>query len=258
MAHFNAIFLSDIHLGNNDCKAEFLLEFLAQNTCDTLYLVGDIVDLWAMTNKFRWPAAHNEVFHKIIELSHGQCKVCYLPGNHDAPLQRYDGLHIGDIEVKRDMVHTTAQNKSYLVLHGDQFDEQVTLGRFEKIVGDIGYDALLWINRTYNRIRSYRKAPYRSLAGEIKSRIKGAQLAIHRYKVAATNEARERQLDGVICGHIHHPESDMIDGVEYINDGDWVENCTALCEDTAGNMILVDWVKEREEAPSHLSVVKVA
>lgn len=138
--HHKAIFISDIHLGSTDCKAELLLEFLTYNTCDTLYLVGDIVDLWAMQRQFKWPEAHNAIFHKIIELSH-QCKVIYLPGNHDAPLQKYDGLAIGDIQVVRETIHVTQQDKRFLVLHGDRFDDDVTLGKFESWIGDFD-DAL--------------------------------------------------------------------------------------------------------------------
>ncbi|MDG1121062.1 MAG: UDP-2,3-diacylglucosamine diphosphatase [Glaciecola sp.] len=254
--HYNAIFLSDIHLGNPDCKAELLLEFLALHTCNSLYLVGDIVDLWQMQKQFTWPEKHNEVLHKIIALSHTNCQVKYLPGNHDAPLQKYNDLHIGDIEVKRKMVHTTILKQQFLVLHGDQFDEYVTLGKFQNWLGNTGYDLVLLLNRQYNLFRSWKKAPYRSLAGYIKSRIKGAQAAIHRYKVACIDEAKFLNLDGVICGHIHHPEQDEIDGILYFNDGDWIENCSALCETQSGDMILLDWVAERERQKSELRSIK--
>ncbi|MBE1286187.1 MAG: UDP-2,3-diacylglucosamine diphosphatase [Alteromonadaceae bacterium] len=249
--HHKAIFISDVHLGSTDCKAELLLEFLHHNTCDVLYLVGDIVDLWAMQRQFKWPESHNAIFHKIIQLSH-ECKVIYLPGNHDAPLQKYDGLAIGDIQVVRETVHVTQQDKRFLVLHGDQFDDDVTLGKFEAWIGDKGYDLLLWVNRTYNRYRSLNKAPYRSLAGYIKSRIKGAQRAISRYQVASTKYAAEKNVDGVICGHIHHPEQVTTEHGIYINDGDWVENCTALCESMTGELQLVDWVETRDKALSKL------
>lgn len=254
--HHKAIFISDVHLGSTDCKAELLLEFLHHNTCDVLYLVGDIVDLWAMQRQFKWPESHNAIFHKIIELSH-QCKVIYLPGNHDAPLQKYDGLAIGDIQVVRETIHVTQQGKRFLVLHGDQFDDDVTLGKFEAWIGDKGYDLLLWVNRTYNRYRSLNKAPYRSLAGYIKSRIKGAQRAISRYQMASTKYAAEKNVDGVICGHIHHPEQATTEHGIYINDGDWVENCTALCESITGELQLVNWVETRANAQVKFSL-KVA
>lgn len=241
--HHKTIWLSDLHLGNKDCKAEFLLNFLNYNTCDTLYLVGDIFDMWQMTKQFRWPEAHNKVMHKVMEMSGKGTRVVYLPGNHDQPIQSYSGMAFGDIEVEREIIHTTQAGKRYLVLHGDQFDADVTLGRFEAWLGDKGYDLLLFVNRWYNRFRSWRNNHYWSLAGYIKQHIKGANEAIARYRNATCKRAAEMGLDGVICGHIHHPEEHIINGIHYINDGDWIENCSALCEDNNGNLELVHWVE---------------
>lgn len=246
--HFRSVFISDTHLGNKDCKAEFLLHFLNNMSCDTLYLVGDIVDMWSMSKQFRWPDAHNEVMHKIISLSHASTKVIFLPGNHDAPLQKYSGMQFGDIEIHRQYVHKTADNKRYLVLHGDQCDGDVTLGKLHAWIGDKAYDALLFVNRWFNRIRSWRDGHYWSLAGYIKQRIKGANQAIARYKAATAKRAAQMSLDGVICGHIHHPESDIVDGIHYVNDGDWIENCSALVEDSHGELTLIDWVAYTKEA----------
>lgn len=239
--HFNALWLSDIHLGNKDCKAEFLLDFLQHNSCDTLYLVGDIIDMWQMSKQFRWPDSHNKVLHELMRLSHSNTKVIYLPGNHDAPLQQYDGMNFGDVEIRREAIHQSLNGKSYMVMHGDQFDQDVTLGKLHAWVGDKAYDALLWTNRSFNKLREWQNGHYWSLAGYIKSRIKGANKAIFRYKVAATQHAKKMGYDGLICGHIHHPEKDTIDGIEYINDGDWIENCTALAENQNGELILLDW-----------------
>jgi UDP-2,3-diacylglucosamine pyrophosphatase LpxH len=245
--HFRSVFISDTHLGSKDCKAEFLLHFLNNMTCDTLYLVGDIVDMWSMSKQFRWPDAHNEVMHKIITLSHGITKVIFLPGNHDAPLQKYAGMQFGDIEIHRQCIHKTADNKHYLVLHGDQCDDDVTLGKFHAWLGDKAYDTLLFVNRWFNQFRSWRNGHYWSLAGYIKRRIKGANQAIGRYKTATTKRAAEMGLDGVICGHIHHPESDLVNGIHYVNDGDWIENCSALVEDLQGRLSLIDWVAYTKE-----------
>ena len=234
-----SIFLSDIHLGNKDCKAEYLLSFLNHIQCDTLYLVGDIVDMWQMSKQFRWPQTHNDVLHKLIDMSHTGTRVIFLPGNHDAPLQKYHGMQFGDIDIIRETIHETASGKRYLVLHGDQFDADVTLGRFHQWVGDKGYDLLLLLNRWYNSISRLQKRRYWSLAGYIKRRIKGANLAIERYRNAACKRAREMELDGVICGHIHHPESISQQGIHYVNDGDWVENCSALIEQHDGELRLL-------------------
>ena len=242
--HYKAVWLSDLHLGNRDCKAEFLLDFLNNITTDTLYLVGDIVDMWQMTKQFRWPDAHNQVMHKLMSMSNEGARVVYLPGNHDAPLQSYSGMAFGDIDIKRELVHTTGDGKKYLVLHGDQFDGHVTLGKLEAWVGDKGYDLLLFLNRWYNRFREWKNGDYWSLAGYIKQHIKGANEAIERYRQACCAEAKRRDLDGVICGHIHHPESVQVNGIHYVNDGDWIENCSALVENDNGQLTLIDWVAE--------------
>lgn len=254
--HHSAIFLSDIHLGNKDCKAEHLLDFLKYNKCDKLYLVGDIVDMWQMTKQFHWPALHNEILHTFIRLSQNGTEVIYLPGNHDEPIQKYSGVDIGNISIQREVIHVTKKNEQFVVLHGDQFDGEVTLGKFHSWIGDKAYDALLWANRLHSKYQKLRKGQYWSLAGYIKTRINGANKAIYRYKVACCDYADKKRLDGIICGHIHHPEDDLLGGVRYINDGDWIENCSALIEDESGNLKLVDWaleVRERDYAVEDLT-----
>lgn len=255
--HYRTVFISDIHLGSKDCKAEFLLNFLNNMTCETLYLVGDIVDMWSMSKQFRWPDMHNEIMHKLIALSHQDTRVIFLPGNHDAPLQKYSGMQFGDVEIKRQTIHVSATGKQYLVLHGDQFDGDVTLGKLHSWIGDKGYELLLFLNRWCNRVRAWRNGHYWSLAGYLKQRVKGANEAIERYKHACAMRAKELKLDGVICGHIHHPESDFIEGVHYINDGDWVENCSLVIEDANGEFHLIDWIEySRNSVVTNISIEK--
>lgn len=242
----STLWISDIHLGNRDCKAELLLDFLEHIECKTLYLVGDIIDMWQMSKQFRWPQSHNDVLHKLVSLSRNGTRVVFLPGNHDAPLQQYSGMQFGDIEIMRETIHETASGKRYLVLHGDQFDDDVMLGRFHHWIGDHGYNLLLTVNRWYNAIQQIRKRKYWSLAGYVKQRIAGANLAIARFKSAACHRAAKIGVDGVICGHIHHPESSYFRGVHYINDGDWVENCTAIYEDHCGTLKLLHWAESAE------------
>ncbi len=195
--------------------------------------------MWAMSKQFRWPAKHNDIMHKIFQISQTDTQVYYLPGNHDEPLQKYTGFELSQIKIRREMVHKTQDGKRYLVFHGDQCDGDVTLGKFESWIGDKGYDFLLMLNRWYHLYKQKTNKEYWSLAGYIKSKIKGANAAIERYKKASAKHAKQRGLDGVICGHIHHPESCVIDGIEYHNDGDWVENCSALVEDISGSLQLV-------------------
>ena len=259
--HYRTVWLSDIHLGCKDCKAEYLLDFLNSSTIDTLFLVGDIVDLWALSKKFLWPASHNPFLHKLLSLpdtdeSGHQTRVIYLPGNHDEPAQQYDNMSFGHVEIHREYIHTTANGKKLLLLHGDQFDSEVCFGRLHNWIGDKAYDVLLLLNRWFNAIRTQHGHPYWSLAGHIKTRIRGANDAIARYREAAIARAKKDNLDGIVCGHIHHPEITTIDGITYYNDGDWVENCSALTEDHQGNISLVFWSEElAKQSSSPLSLV---
>ncbi len=244
--HYRTVWLSDIHLGCKDCKADYLLDFLEHTTIDTLFLVGDIIDLWALSKQFRWPASHNKLLHKLLSLSDStnpkhKTKVIYLPGNHDEPAQKYDQMTFGEVEIHREYIHTTASGKKLLLMHGDQFDQEVCFGRTHAWLGDKGYDLLLFVNRWYNFFRAKSGYGYWSLAGYIKSRVRGANEAIGRYRDAAIGTAKARGVDGIVCGHIHHPEMTTVDGVTYYNDGDWIENCSALTEDHQGNMKLVYW-----------------
>ncbi|MCC2605455.1 UDP-2,3-diacylglucosamine diphosphatase [Planctobacterium marinum] len=250
--HFRTVWISDIHLGYKDCKADYLLDFLKRSKIETLYLVGDIVDMWAMSKRFLWPQAHNELFHYLLNLSRSGTKVIYLPGNHDEPCQKYDGMCFGDVEIHREYIHTTADGKKLLLLHGDIFDSEVCFGPVTAWIGDKGYELLLFLNRWYNKARAWLGFPYWSLAGYIKSKISGANEAIERYRVASTNRARELGLDGVVCGHIHHPEVVEMDGVTYYNDGDWIENCSALTENKQGEIALITWTQTaNQEATVH-------
>jgi UDP-2,3-diacylglucosamine pyrophosphatase LpxH len=247
--HYRTVWLSDIHLGSKDCKAEYLLDFLDHNIIDTLFLVGDIVDLWALSKRFLWPAAHNILLHKLLSLpeednSGHRTRVVYLPGNHDDPLQKYDKMTFGHVEIHREYIYQTAKGKKLLLLHGDQFDNEVYFGRVKNWIGDKAYVFLLLLNRGFNAIRTKYGYPYWSLAGHIKTRIRGANDAIARYRQAAITRAKKENVDGIVCGHIHHPEIMTIDGITYYNDGDWVESCSALTEDKQGNIHLIFWSEE--------------
>ena len=238
---YKTVWLSDIHLGSKDCKADYLLSFLKHSNIEKLYLVGDIVDMWAMSKSFRWPQTHNDVLHQLLKLSKSGTQVIYLPGNHDAPLQQYHGLQFGEIEVAREISHITAKGQKLLVLHGDQFDSQLALGKLTTKLGDFGYDLLLFLDRCYHKVQGKHAMRYWSLARYIKSHVKGAQKAIERYREVCCRAARERDFDGVVCGHIHHPEISEHEGTLYFNDGDWVESCSALVEDKQGEIKLVYW-----------------
>lgn len=250
-AHFRTLWLSDIHLGYRDCKAEYLLNFLDHCQIDRLYLVGDIVDMWAMSRQFHWPQSHNQLLHRLLSLPKQGTEVIYLPGNHDEPAQKYSGMHFADIAVHREYIHTTADGRQLLLLHGDQFDQEVCFGKFQAWIGDYAYDFLLFLNRWYNRARAMLGFPYWSLAGYIKGHIKGANEAIERYRHACCKRARALGVDGVVCGHIHHPEITQEGDVTYYDDGDWIENCSALTEDHQGNITLLYWTQLQQADNLH-------
>lgn len=235
------VWISDIHLGYRDCQADYLLEFLQHTRCDMLYLVGDIIDLWALKRRLCWPSKHYQVLLMFYELANKGTKVIYVPGNHDEPVRRFDGEFLGPIQIAREHEYTTADGKRLLIMHGDAMDAYVNLGWLARYCGTLGYDFLLFINRWSNRLRKLAGQPYFSLAKLIKSNLQGAKAAIETFQNAAVEEARRRGYDGVICGHIHSPSLQEICGIRYANTGDWIESCTALIEDHQGNMRLLHY-----------------
>lgn len=250
-SHYNAIWLSDIHLGYKGCRAEFLLDFLQNCHSATLYLVGDIIDFRAMSNRFLWPASHHAVFCRILELAARGTRVVYIPGNHDVHARDISGQQLLNVEVITSGVHITAEGKKLLMMHGDEFEYVVRCSKLNRLVGNIGYDFLLFLNRWSNRLRRLCRLPYWSLAYYVKNRVKNARQAIEAFETAAAAEARCRRLDGIVCGHIHQPEIRSIDGILYCNDGDWVESCTALVEQRNGRLQLIHWGDLQQSIKTH-------
>lgn len=234
------VWLSDIHLGAKDCQVDYLLQFLNTVQCDELYLLGDIVDLWAMKKRFWWPPSHYEVIQVLFKKAQQGTRIVYIPGNHDAPMREYVSSLLGRVEIMEEAIYTTAAGKKLLLVHGDCFDEHIRIGRLGQFVGDFAYPFLLWTNRYILKLRSLMGYGHWSLASYVKNRIKNARAAIDTYENAAIAEAKRRQLDGIICGHIHQPDLKVKDGVMYCNDGDWVEHCTALVEGQDGKLQLLD------------------
>lgn len=247
--HFRSIFLSDIHLGSPDCQAEQLIDFLDNHTCKELYLVGDIVDFWVLQKKVRWPDAHSAVMSRLLDLPSRGTKVTYIPGNHDAVVRKIYGSLISGIEVTNELVYHTRNGKRLLVVHGDIFDEIVLTGDWKHRIGADLYDGLMNISRKLNAVRKLLGWTHWSLAAWTKYKFADAVRHIQDYEYAAAREAAKRFHSGIICGHIHHPNIEDIDGITYLNCGDWVEHATAIVEDDAGELRLIDWYEQcREEA----------
>ncbi len=239
-----AIFLSDVHLGTRSAQAEELLEFLKYWEADTVYLVGDIVDFWKVRRGPHWPQPHNDVLQKLLRKARKGVRLVLVPGNHDEGLRDFVGLRFGGIEIHRDIVHATAKGRHYLVMHGDEFDVIVRGARWLALLGDHGYQFALWLNNPLNWLRRHLGLGYWSLSAYLKYRVKRAVAFISAFEEAVATEARRRDVDGVICGHIHHASDRVFAGVHYLNCGDWVESCTAVVETLAGELRIVRWKDE--------------
>jgi UDP-2,3-diacylglucosamine pyrophosphatase LpxH len=256
--HYRAIFISDLHLGTPGCQAEALLEFLKTHSCDTLYLVGDIIDGWQLRRKWYWPQAHNDVVQKLLRKARKGCRVIYVPGNHDEFARDFLNHSFGGVEVVEHAVHTTADGKKLWVIHGDYFDGVIQFAKWLAYVGDTLYDWALKANRHLNYMRGRLGMPYWSLSAYLKLKVKKAVNFISDFEVAVANEAKKLGYDGVVCGHIHHAEIRNIDGVLYCNDGDWVESLSTLVEHHDGRLEILtfDPYSEQKTAIKLTSLVR--
>jgi len=237
---YRSVWISDIHLGTPGCRAEALLEFLKSFECETLFLVGDIVDGWQLRRNWYWPQAHNDVVQKLLRKARKGTRVIFVPGNHDEFARRYVGHEFGGIEVAEDWIHVTADGRRLWITHGDLFDGVVQCAAWLAHVGDRMYELTLRLNRHLNSLRARLGLPYWSLSGYLKQKVKRAVSYVGDFEAAVAREARRRGVHGVVCGHIHHAELREIDGIVYANDGDWVESLTALVEHRDGRLEILD------------------
>jgi len=238
---FRAIWISDIHLGTPGCQAVALLEFLRRTESKYLYLVGDIIDGWQLKRRWYWHPSHNDVIQKILRKARKGTEVVYIPGNHDEGARHFLELAFGGITIRAEAIHRTADGRRLLVTHGDLFDGVIQCAKWLALVGDLLYTMVLKLNQHFNALRAKMGLPYWSLARFLKHKVKNAVSYIWAFEEAVAREARERGLDGVVCGHIHHPEMRTIDGILYCNDGDWVESLCALVEHEDGRLDILYW-----------------
>ncbi len=252
--HINArklrtLFISDLHLGSKAAKADFLLDFLRYHEAETIFLVGDIVDGWRLKRNWYWPQDCNDVVQKLLRKARKGTRVIYIPGNHDEFLRDFPGMHFGGIEVAERMIHTAADGRSYLVLHGDEFDVVVRNARLLAYLGDWAYDIAILLNVALAAVRRRLGMPYWSFSAWAKLQVKHAVNFIGEFQRVVAEEARRNDADGVICWHIHHAVIEDIDGIRYINTGDWVESCTAIAELPDGTMELIRWQHKADMKP---------
>lgn len=245
---YKTIVLSDIHLGIKASKAKQVVHFLKNHKCETLILNGDIIDGWQLRKNGKWKKQHSNFFKYVINLvAKSKCEeIIYLRGNHDDFLDEILPFTMGNFKIKRHHIHYGVRRK-YFVTHGDIFDSVTTKLSWLAKLGDVSYTFLLWLNRHYNSYREKRGLPYYSLSQAVKAQVKSAVSFISDYENQLAKVAKARKCHGIICGHIHQPVIKMIDGIEYLNSGDWVESLTALVEDKEGNWKIIyyqEWLDE--------------
>lgn len=242
---YRSVFLSDVHLGSAASRADDAAEFLKHIECRTLYLVGDIIDMWRLRSRWYWPESHNRFVRRVLKMAKRGTRVVLIPGNHDDKAREYVGLNFGGVELAREAVHTTADGRELLIVHGDEVDAVIRHARLLSVLGGVAYDQLVLLNRWSNRVRAAVGLRPWSLSQAIKSRVKKACQHIARFEKTLADEAGRRGLEGVVCGHIHKAESRRIESaagrtIEYHNCGDWVESCTALVEHDDGTLRILD------------------
>ena len=242
---YRAIFISDLHLGTKRAQTAALLDFLRDTESDQLYIVGDFIDNWSLRKAWYWDQSHNDVIQKLLRKARKGTKLIYIPGNHDENFRNFLNLRFGRVAVLEEAVHISASGKRYLVLHGDKFDGVVRFAPWLAKLGDTAYEVSMDLNKVVNSVRRFLRLPYWSLSAYLKNRVKKAVEFISHFEEAVVRDAKARNCQGVICGHIHTPDDRMIDGIHYLNDGDWVESCTALVEHHDGRFEIINWNNPR-------------
>lgn len=252
---YRTIWISDVHLGTRAAKAAALLDFLQNVSAEQYYLNGDIFDGWRMRRGAYWDKYHNALLMTFLQRANDGAKIIFIPGNHDEVLRDFIGLELNSIILQRDAVHTLADGRQMLVMHGDEFDLVVRNFKFLARLGAGAYGLAMLLNFPLNFIRRTLNLPYWSLSAYLKNKVKGAvELAGH-FEQAVVREATERGVQGIICGHTHNPHLRTIGEIEYCNIGDWVESCSALVEHADGRLEIIRWPRTAKGA---VTLVKAA
>ena len=256
---YRTVIISDVHLGFTDCKISQVNHFLRHIHCDKLIMNGDIIDGWHLQKWGKWNVEHTRFFRLILKKAekHGT-EIIYLRGNHDDFLWKVLPLQFDRVHLCNEYIHKTLHG-NYVCVHGDGFDAVTTNFRWLALLGSFSYSMLLVFNRIYNWTRKVRGKEYFSISGAIKAKVKGAVNAVGRYEDALQNFARERDCIGIICGHIHTPADKMLDGIHYLNSGDWVESMTALGETYDGSFELIEFesFQRRLDAMNGVAAAKI-
>ena len=237
---FRTIFISDVHLGTEDAKVHEVIDFLKHTRCEKLVLNGDIIDGWALKRGARWRKRHSRFIRTVLKkMEKDETEVIYLRGNHDDILDRFLPLAFGKMQFVKEHIHHGVDGKRFLVVHGDGFDSVSTNHKWIAVLGAVGYDLLLKVNRVYNKYRAWRGKEYYSVSKAIKAKVKSAVSFVGEYELQLQELARKKRCDGIICGHIHTPEDKQVGEIRYLNSGDWVESLTAIVEHHDGRLELI-------------------
>ncbi len=239
---YRTIWLSDFHLGTKESKAKELLDFLRHNDSEKLYLVGDVIDGWALARSWTWKQIHNDVIQKILRKARKGTEIVFLPGNHDEFAHGYSGLSFGNVRIESETIHTLADGRRLVVLHGDLFDGMIRHAKWLSVLGSSIYRWLLKLNYSVNFVRRTLGKPYWSLSAYLKHKTKRAVQYMSDFEANMARVADARSADGIICGHIHSPDLRQIGSCIYANSGDWIESCSAIVEHFDGRLELIRWV----------------
>jgi UDP-2,3-diacylglucosamine pyrophosphatase LpxH len=255
---YRTIWISDFHLGTRNTQAAYLLDFLKNTESETLYLVGDIIDGWQLRKSWYWPQTHNDVIQKILRKARKGTRVFLIAGNHDEFLRQFGEHEFGHVTLTSQAIHKTADGKSLLVIHGDQFDNVIKFARWLALLGDQAYEVALNVNRWLNHFRLKMGYKYWSLSAYLKHKVKDAVNFISAFEEAVASESRRFKVDGVVCGHVHKAEIRLINGFLYCNDGDWVESSSALVEHFDGRLEIISWIEGKPQLETQSPGLAVA
>ena len=235
---YRTVIMSDLHLGSKASRRDDIIKFLDDIKTDVLILNGDIIDGWALKRGSKWTKKDTKIIRKLLKMSETGTEIVWLRGNHDEFIKDFIPMMLGDIRMEEDYI-IQSNGTRYYIFHGDVLDIFITKIKWLAYIGSIGYDIALWINRWYNRWRSFKGLPYYSISKDIKNGIKKATNFINDFEDNAIRLAKQKGCDVAVCGHIHHPALTK----DYMNSGDWCENCTALVQLNGGEWEIINYHK---------------
>ena len=238
LTHYRSVWISDVHLGTRGSQATALLGFLRTFECDTLYVVGDLIDIWAMKRGVYWTQEHSDVIQKILRKGRKGSRIIYIPGNHDERIADFTGDY-ANVHIQSRAFHETVDGRRLLVAHGHELDTVVQNLGWLAHVGDIGYTILLQLNGPVNLVRRLLGHGHWSLSAYVKSSVKNVVNFIGGFEESMVHFASDAKAQGIICGHIHTAAIRKIKNLDYYNTGDWVESLTALVEERDGRLKLL-------------------